>query len=717
MSSEQAARIGPYVGRFSEAFRDPVFVAEFEQQLLDGSSTTATDGKDVDLLEVKHNGNPLRIAIKRFPRRAWYQDRHATRYGSAAARSWQSAEHLVSAGVGTARPIGYLERWEGRRLIGSMLLTEYIDCSSFREELIELYRRDPVCSKFMALIGCVAGAVRAMHEAGVVHYDLGNQNILVRRVADGEWGDVCFIDLNRARESEKPSIRERARDLSRIALPSDLLRAFIDMYFQSAPPDEFLEWESRYRCWFAWHTRTRALRHPLRERRVRTREIYPPVQDIWIWDERSAQAISALTSHDRARMLPFRNHLRQVAAVLRRGPAVWRAFRELQNQCFASPVEMRNRVGVALNPRAGTIEREVELLKDLGHPPVRMRFYAHESESEWNFAADWVARLAGDGFSVAVALVQDRAAVREPERWQTFCRHVLERVAAHVQVVELGHAINRVKWGIWNFDEYARMMKSAADIVASYPELDVIGPSVIDFECPFMVTALDSLPGNLQLGALSHLLYVDRRGAPENKQGPFDAVGKFAMARAIARCSPRCDDRLIVTETNWPLLGAGVYSPVGSPYVSPRPRDNDPSVDEDCYADFMLRYILLALCSGMVAQIYWWRLVARGFGLVDDSDPDQWRRRPAYAALKTFLATLGDAVFERRLPSDSGIYLLNFRLPDERIVMVAYSAVGERTIELPNDVDAGMTSVGMPVAVSGRRATLNDRPIYLYGAE
>ncbi len=715
MSSEQVVRIGPYAGRFSEAFRDPAFVGSFEEQFLAGSSMTSTDGKDVDLLELCHGEKTLKIAIKRFARRVWYRDRHAARHGSAAERSWRSAERLVAAGVGTARPVGYLENWEDGRLRGSMLLTEFVDFPSFRDELIELYRRDPDCSKFMALINCIARAVRGMHDAGIVHYDLGNQNILVRRVSDGEWADVSFIDLNRARESDRPSIRQCARDISRIALPSDLLRVFVDMYFQCTPPDEFLEWESRYRSWFAWHTKTRRWRHPLRERLVRDRETYPPVQDMWIWDERSAQAVNALTTSDRNKIYPFKNHLRQVAAVARRGPVLWRAYRDLQAECFRAPVEMKHRVGVALNPRPGIIEAEVDVLKGLGNPPVRLRFYAHESEASWDFSADWVGRLAGDGISVSVALVQDRAAVREPDRWQRFCHHVLERVAPHVQSVEIGHAINRVKWGVWNFDEYAEMMRRVAKALEPYPDLPVMGPSVIDFEYPFLVTALDAMPEELHLSALSHLLYVDRRGAPENKQGPFDAVGKFALARAIARCSSGCDDRLVVTETNWPLQGAGVYSPVGSPYVSPRPRKNDLSVDENRYADFMLRYILLALCSGMVAQVYWWRLVARGYGLVDDSDAAQWRLRPAYQALRFFLETLGDATFERRLPSESGIYMFGFRLADQGVVTVAYSAVGERTIDLPIEVVRGVTSLGEPVAASGCRATLNARPVYLYG--
>ena len=101
--------------------------------------------------------------------------------------------------------------------------------SSFRDELIHLYRREPVCELFMVLMQRVAESVRAMHEAGFLHKDLGNQNILLRRKGAGDWGDIRFIDLNRGRISTVLTPRERGRDISRVSLPSDLLRLFHDI--------------------------------------------------------------------------------------------------------------------------------------------------------------------------------------------------------------------------------------------------------------------------------------------------------------------------------------------------------------------------------------------------------------------------------------------------------------------------------------------------------
>ena len=84
--------------------------------------------------------------------------------------------------------------------------------------------------------------------------------------------DVQFIDLNRARlfEGSLPN-RGRALDLSRIHLPSDLLRIFKEMYFAGPPPADFERAEKRYRIAVSIRGSTRKWRHPIRSRQRETR--------------------------------------------------------------------------------------------------------------------------------------------------------------------------------------------------------------------------------------------------------------------------------------------------------------------------------------------------------------------------------------------------------------------------------------------------------------
>ena len=670
----------------------------------------------------------LRVWVKSFGSQFLLKDWVDAFRGSKARRAFHSALCLARAGVGTPVPVGYLERWDGWRLKESYYLSEFEPgLVSFKDALIGHFIEDPCCERIMKLLETVAWAVADMHGAGFFHGDLGNQNILLRRRNDGSWGEVLFLDLNRGKAVGRLSLRLRARDISRIYLPSDLLRVFKEMYFRGVrPPVRFQRWERWFRRVYAFHTLTRAIRHPSRlfERAERGGPDYPPEKEMWIWDERSAQPINVMRPRDRFRHLPLVRTGALLARCALSAPAIWRESARILEGCFAPGLKMTARVGIALDPRLEILDRQIELIRSWGTVPVLIRIMHHEGESRWTECIDCVRKLKLLGHPVSVALVQDRAAVRDPERWRSFVCRVTEAIADSVEWIEAGHAINRVKWGIWDYDEYARLIEPFAEAARKCPQVSFMGPAGIDYEYLFVMAALRRLPDGFRFRALSHHLYVDRRGAPESRQGPSSLLEKCAQARAIARLSGVCDDRFIVSETGWPLLGTGVYSPVTSPYESPGPRRNDPSVSEEVYADYMLRYLAIALASGLAEKVFWWRLTARGFGLVDDTDAANWRPRPAFHAMGFFLKLLGSSVFEGRdrdLELDGAmrgydrdrVLCLRFRTPDGSLWAMCWTAAGE--------ISARMRGVREAVDVFGNvlhqpedgRVRLTGRPIYL----
>ncbi|MBN1557171.1 MAG: hypothetical protein JW951_03390 [Lentisphaerae bacterium] len=721
---------GPYTGWIDPAFRDPLFLTAagtIRQRLAAAGGSGAAGRHGGARLELPCGEGRAAVRVKAYARQAALKDRLDRRRGSKAARACRAARRLRAHGVGTPRPLGFLERWRGGRLLESYFLTEYLDgATCFRDELIRLFRDDPECARFMALLETVAGAVRRMHAAGFRHNDLGNQNILLQpQAADGGW-IPALVDLNRGFFKTRLSDRDRARDVSRIALPSDLLRVFKEMLFAPEPPPRrFQRWERFFRRAFAVHTATRAVRRPRRtlqrQRYGLTDPRYPREQDMWIWDSRSGQPVNALRARDRARHFPPSRHLRLAGATAAAWRGVRAAYRELREQCFIGEVAMRGRTAVAVEPWPGREAPVRAALEALGRVPLLVRFYAHAGPSQWDAAAAFLEERHGAGHPVSAALVQSRGAVLEPGAWGRFVRDVLQRVGGLAEWIEVGHAINRVKWGVWDFGEYRRLLEGVAEAAAGGPAVRLTGPAVIDFEYPFVLAALQCVPEGLHFDALSHHLYVDRRGAPENRQGGFRALDKFALGRALARWSPACEDRFIVSEVNWPLRGTGVHSPVGAPYVSPGPRTNDPSVSEAVYADYMVRYLLIALCSGMAERVTWWRLGAYGYGLMDDRDPEHWRARPAYRALRHFLHSVGRAAFVAKLTelggektAPRGIQAFLFRRPDGRKVCAAYTTQAPCAAALPWPVERATDVEGAPLDLQGDRVPLSGRPVYVF---
>ncbi len=729
-SAQTRAAAGPYAGEIAPAYRAPDFLARLAalpQLLAAADARLVAAGRNRNIrIELPLNGRTVPVMVKAFGVQPWLRDLRDRRRGSKAERSWRAAAHLAAHGAGTPPPIGYLERWEGSRLRESYYLAEYQDgAETLRDALLRLFdERPPLAAHFVALLECVAAGIRAMHAAGFQHNDLGNQNVLLRPEGAARWSGFMVVDLNRGRLRSELSLRQRGRDLSRLELPSDLVQMLAEMYWRGVPPRAVLAWNRRYRRLYGLQVLKRRAVAALRRWRGVPRNDapardYPAPRDVWIWDADTAQPISALLRRDRVRLFPRSRYWHVLVGLLRGAPSAWREYRGLLPLAYSQPVELAGRIGMALEPTPRTLERELALLAGLGQVPALVRFYHHDSVDTLRWRAELVHALHRAGHPVCVALVQDRRAVREPASWRAFAFEVLGAVAGVVEAVEVGHAVNRVKWGIWGFEDLRALYAPLAELQARFPALRFIGPALIDFEYPIAFAALREWPGAVPLAALSHHLYVDRRGALENPQDGFGAPEKFALGRALARAAPHCADRFVVSEVNWPLRGTGAHAPIHAPYFPPWRHAGDPGASEDEYADHLLRYLCHALGSGMVDRVYWWRLTARGFGLVDDTDPAALRPRPAYDLLQTFLRLVGTGTFlGARLPARRGArhgrYRFAFRRADGEIVALTYAHGPELPFPADEIFERAEDAFGAPLA--GAPARLSGRPVYLRGA-
>ncbi len=103
---------------------------------------------------------------------------------------------------------------------------------------------------------------------------------------------------------------------------------------------------------------------------------------------------------------------------------------------------------------------------------------------------------------------------------------------------------------------------------------------------------------------------------------------------------------------------------------------------EEDQADYLVRYYLLTLCTGLVERVYWWRLIARGYGLVVPSSDGSLRRRPAWQALRTLISQLDGADFHGPIAAPDGAYLYLFNR-DGREIVVGWSLSPGNRATLP----------------------------------
>lgn len=679
--------VGPYRGEVAFAFATPqVFkqLSELPHLLTDNRIERLSHGGDyVVKVPLQLDSEEVDITIKVFKRQSKFKDWYDQKNKSKAERSYIAARHLQEHGVGTPAPIAWLDRWDNGRLMESYYLCLYEPAICLRDALSDIYYNQRDNEPLMDLLLTVAPAIRAMHDAGFMHGDMGNQNILLPKQEDGRWGQPQFIDLNRCKIQEAPLNNEqRAFDLSRVILPGAYLKIFKFIYCHHQDiPAELENLERKFRRRFEWHTRSRKYRRPLRylkNRRNRpTKPVYPSLQNIWLWDEKSAQPMTVMDKREKRRYRSLGYVVKTAWQSMVAMPKILKHYNVILAESYQQPVEMRNRIGVAIHPKDEYWQRELPMLQELGNPPVLIRFCHHETPADWAKGIALVEQLHIQGISIMAALLQDRRAILEPDQWANFLESVITAIADKVNHIEITHAFNRVKWGVWNAKEYSQLMQPAFALKKRFPTIKLTGPACIDFEYHPTIAALNTIPAGQKFSALSHLLYVDRRGAPEGKQGRFSTLEKCALLKALARWSDHCEDKVIVSEVNWPIKYTGIWSPIGCPYEAPQWRRDEPGETEEIYAHYMLRYLAISICSGHVEQVFWWRLSAHGYGLVDDCN--DFRKRPAYNALVFFLDLLGKATFIGKREV-SGIYALEFKKDNQNIMMLWQTGEGQKPL-------------------------------------
>ena len=310
-------------------------------------------------------------------------------------------------------------------------------------------------------------------------------------------------------------------------------------------------------------------------------------------------------------------------------------------------------------------------------------------------------------YKILVVIVQDRNAIENPRELENSLERIFESFSGLVHCYQVGNAMNRLKWGFVSHDEWFEFFRVAWNLRnRKFPELELLGGTVIDFEPLDHCRSLHNGLG-MKYDGYAALLYVDRRGAPENRQMGFDLEGKIELLHRIMKESRNLDStkpRLWITEVNWPLRDTGAHSPsLGASQVG-----------EDEQLRYLVRYYLLALATGKVEACYWHQLVAPGYGLIDNRGGTV-RERSAFRGFATLCRLFNGARIERFSRQDElGHYRLTAR-KDGKETIALWCHDRETTVPMPSgkgvvDIEGRVSSVaaGQPVRISGSATYLVD---------
>lgn len=346
-------------------------------------------------------------------------------------------------------------------------------------------------------------------------------------------------------------------------------------------------------------------------------------------------------------------------------------------------------------------EQTRELINDLGVKNLLIRMPLSDIKNIQNYV-DFAKQYQSK--NLLINILQDRRHVEDSTLLKSSLTKVFSEFSSLTNRFQLGNAINRKKWAIFSMDEFLRFYKVGFDLRnEQFPELKLLGSSVIDYEYYFSIRTLFN-GYKVRFDQFSSLLYVDRRGAPENTQMGLDLTKKLHLMQSMLRLSRKSSNEIVITETNWPISNTAPYAPTS---------END-CVDLESHANFLVRYYLLALASNVVKNVYWHQLIAPGYGLLDNRN-DELIKYPAYTAFKVMLEQLQGTTFDG-LKVERGTYkaTLSKQLKGNKsqLIVVIWSIEnGNETININPKTQQVLSRDGsIQVAESVK---ISESPVYL----
>ncbi|MFW6160465.1 MAG: lipopolysaccharide kinase InaA family protein [Acidobacteriota bacterium] len=143
---------------------------------------------------------------------------------SKAKKAWRGSVGLVQREIPTPFPVAYLEQKKGLMVEKCFFLSRKIP---FFQEIRFLFR-DLKGGALVNLLEHLAAFLRQIHRQGVLHRDLSDGNILVRR--EGSGYTFFLVDTNRIRFRKRVGLYSGIKSLVRLGIASHYQRFFLEKY-------------------------------------------------------------------------------------------------------------------------------------------------------------------------------------------------------------------------------------------------------------------------------------------------------------------------------------------------------------------------------------------------------------------------------------------------------------------------------------------------------
>jgi serine/threonine protein kinase len=235
-----------YRGEVTPEFDDPLFLEAVARPgdlwSRPGTEILLEQRNKVGVVRIPmSSGPPKDVVIKEFAPRGLVRIKSFIQ-PSKALRAWRGALALKDRGLETAPPAAYLEERRGGLAGRSFFFAERVTGA---EEIRSFFRRlTPY--ELEPLLSALGGHLSLCHDRGILHRDLSDGNILVKKNESGRF-IFYLLDTNRIRLRKKLGSFRRAKNLIRLGVPAAFQKKFL---LQDSGVRPF---RRRHWFWYKWN--------------------------------------------------------------------------------------------------------------------------------------------------------------------------------------------------------------------------------------------------------------------------------------------------------------------------------------------------------------------------------------------------------------------------------------------------------------------------------